>query len=253
MHGIIGLAESLEGREDDPDKVEDIQMIISSGKRLSSLVNDILDFSKLKNHEIELQPRPVDMHALADVVLRIHTPLAKGKDLRLENKVPLRGSVVRGDENRLMQVMHNLIGNGIKFTESGHIRVEARRRDGLLEVSVEDTGVGIPAAKKEAIFQEFEQADGSEQRLFTGTGLGLSVSKRLIEMHGGQMWVESEEGHGARFHFTVPLSREKQAPDMAPPEPASRPEDAPRGAEKPAHLGLTPWCSTLITVKRSAY
>ncbi|MCB9035645.1 MAG: response regulator [Lewinellaceae bacterium] len=232
LHGIIGLAESLEGREADADKLEDIQMIISSGKRLSSLVNDILDFSKLKNHEIVLQPKPVDLHALVDVILRIHTPLARGKDLRLENKVPMRGSVVLGDENRLMQVMHNLVGNAIKFTESGHVRVEARRRGELLEAAVEDTGIGIPPTKIEAIFQEFEQADGSEKRIFTGSGLGLSVSKRLVEMHGGQLWVESEEGKGATFFFTLPLSRAKAAPDMAPPEPASRPEHAPRQEER---------------------
>ncbi|MCO6479771.1 MAG: response regulator [Phaeodactylibacter sp.] len=240
LHGIIGLAESLEGREGDPDKLEDIQMIISSGKRLSSLVNDILDFSRLKNHEIELQPKPVDMHALVDVILRIHAPLARGKDLELKNRVPLRGSIVWGDENRLMQVMHNLVGNGIKFSESGHIRVSARRTGERLEVSVEDTGVGIPPEKKEAIFQEFEQADGSEKRLFTGTGLGLSVSKRLIEMHGGQLWVESEEGRGSTFNFTLPLSREKLAPDMAPPEPASRPEERPRSASKARPLQPLP-------------
>jgi len=240
LHGIIGLAESLQSRETDPDKHEDIEMIISSGKRLSSLVNDILDFSKLKNHEIELQPKPVDMRALVDIILRIHTPLAKGKDLALENKVPLRGSIVHGDENRLMQVMHNLIGNGIKFTESGYIHVEGRRKGGMLEVSVEDTGVGIPASKKEAIFQEFEQSDGSEKRLFTGTGLGLSVSKRLVEMHGGQLWVESVEGEGATFFFTLPLSKEKAAPDMAPPEPASRPEGYPRDAERARPPQLTP-------------
>ncbi|MCB9289255.1 MAG: response regulator [Lewinellaceae bacterium] len=240
LHGIIGLAESLEEREESPDKKEDIQMIISSGKRLSSLVNDILDFSRLKNHEIELKPRSVDMHALVDVVLRIHTPLARGKDLALKNRVPLRGSIVHGDENRLMQVMHNLVGNGIKFTESGHVRVAAKRKEEWLEVSVEDTGVGIPETKKEAIFQEFEQADGSERRLFTGTGLGLSVSKRLIEMHGGQLWVKSEEGRGSTFYFTLPLSIEKRAPDMAPPEPASRPEESPRDAGKARALQIQP-------------
>ncbi|MCB0563788.1 MAG: response regulator [Phaeodactylibacter sp.] len=240
LHGIIGLAESLEAREVDPDKLEDIQMITSSGKRLSSLVNDILDFSRLRNHEIELQPKPVDMHALVDVILRIHTPLARGKDLKLENKIPLRGSIVYGDENRLMQVMHNLVGNSIKFTEAGHVRVEARREPGFLKVSVEDTGIGIPQAKREAIFQEFEQADGSEKRIFTGSGLGLSVSKRLIEMHGGQLWVESEEGKGATFSFTLPLSREKVAPDMAPPEPASRPEYTPGTREIVQPLQLPP-------------
>ncbi|MCB9351457.1 MAG: response regulator [Lewinellaceae bacterium] len=240
LHGIIGLAESLEERETDPDKLEDIQMIASSGKRLSSLVNDILDFSRLKNHEIELQTKPVDMHALVDVIFRIHTPLARGKQLKLDNKVPLRGSIVRGDENRLMQVMHNLVGNSIKFTEAGHVRVEARRKGEFLTISVEDTGIGIPQSKREAIFQEFEQADGSEKRIFTGSGLGLSVSKRLIEMHGGQLWVESEEGKGATFCFTLPLSRQKVAPDMAPPEPASRPEHAPWEGERTQPAGSPP-------------
>ena len=112
-----------------------------------------------------------------------------------------------GDENRLQQILYNLIGNAIKFTEKGYIKLSAQEREDVVQASVEDTGIGIPANKQGAIFQEFEQGDGSISREFTGTGLGLSISKRLTELHGGKMWVESELGKGSTFFFTLPVSK----------------------------------------------
>ncbi|MCB0554832.1 MAG: response regulator [Phaeodactylibacter sp.] len=239
LNGIIGLAEGLLEQEKDTENIEDLTMIISSGKRLSSMVNDILDFSKLKNKEIEFHPKPVDVHALADIVLRIHAPMAKGKDLRLSNRVPKTGSVVLGDENRLAQILHNLVGNALKFTESGYIRIQAEPKDGKLQIAVQDTGTGIPDNKKEAIFQEFEQADGSIQREFTGTGLGLSISKKLVEVHGGSMWVESTLGKGSTFFFTIPLSKEKTAPHESGTDSVVRPYPNVRGQEAPRYHKLT--------------
>jgi signal transduction histidine kinase/class 3 adenylate cyclase/ActR/RegA family two-component response regulator len=208
LQGIIGLSESLFEREADRQKREELSMIISSGKRLNNLVNDILDFSKLKNFDIELMRKPINLHALVEVVLKNNAMLAKGKKLRLINSVPRELPAVDADENRLQQILYNLVGNAVKFTESGQIEVEAIKKGKMIRVSVKDTGVGIPGNKIEAVFQEFEQADASTSRQFSGTGLGLSISKQLIELHGGEIWVESEVGVGSTFYFTLPVSTE---------------------------------------------
>lgn len=209
LNGIIGLSEALIDEESDPEKRENLEMIISSGRRLSSLVNDILDFSKLQTHEIILQQKAIDLHALAGVVLRIHQPLVGSKDLKLVNAIDKHLVSVQADENRLQQILFNLVGNAVKFTETGTVTIGATEIEaGNITVSVEDTGIGIPENKREAIFQEFEQADGSIAREFAGTGLGLSISKSLVELHGGEMWLESEVGKGSAFFFTLPVARD---------------------------------------------
>lgn len=209
LNGIIGLSESLLERVDKQEQQQDLNMIISSGKRLASLVNDILDFSRLRNQEIQLRLKPVDLRVLVDVVIRINQPLIRNKDLLLENTISPGLPSVLADEDRLQQILFNLIGNAIKFTESGRVWISAEEKEGQMVISVADTGIGIPENKQNTIFQAFEQADGSIQRQFAGTGLGLSISKRLCEQHGGQMWVESEVGQGATFFFTLPISSEK--------------------------------------------
>lgn len=212
LNGIIGLSESLAEETIIPKHKDNLNMIISSGKRLSSLVNDILDFSKLKNQEIELRKREIDIHSLVDVVMRINQPLINGKNLILENLIDENLPLILADEDRLQQILFNLIGNATKFTETGQIQVSATEKDDHLEIAVSDTGIGIPENKREVIFQAFEQADGSIQREFAGTGLGLSISKRLVELHGGDMWVKSQMGIGSTFYFTLPL-KEKNKKD----------------------------------------
>jgi signal transduction histidine kinase len=208
LNGIIGLSESLYDNINEPEQLEDLSMIISSGKRLASLVNDILDFSKLRNFDIELQRKPIDLYSIAEIILRINKPLVSGKKLELINKVPVDLAAIDGDENRLQQILNNLIGNAIKFTETGSVTVSAQKKNQDIQVSVSDTGIGIPESKKEVIFHEFQQADGSISREFAGTGLGLSISKHLVELHGGKMWLESEVSKGSSFIFTLPVSRE---------------------------------------------
>jgi signal transduction histidine kinase/ligand-binding sensor domain-containing protein/class 3 adenylate cyclase len=211
LQGIIGLSESLYERVEDHDQKEDLSMIISSSRRLNNLVKDILDFSKLKNREIQLYSKPVSLYVLTDVVLRNLSPLVLNKNLKLINAVTKDLPLALGDENRLQQILFNLVGNAIKFTETGQIIVKAYfdpSNASLITVEVEDTGIGIPVDKREIIFQEFEQGDGSIERKFVGTGLGLSVSKRLVELHGGQLWVSSEIGKGSTFFFTLPTAEE---------------------------------------------
>jgi signal transduction histidine kinase/class 3 adenylate cyclase/ActR/RegA family two-component response regulator len=208
LNGIIGLSESLFDNVPNDKQKEDLSMIISSGKRLASLVNDILDFSKLKNFDIELQRKPVDLNSIADVVLYINKPLISGKQLVLINDVPDDLPAIDGDENRLQQILNNLISNALKFTESGSVKVSARQENSEVTVTVSDTGIGISEDKKDVIFNAFQQADGSISREYAGTGLGLSISKHLVELHGGRMWVDSELNNGSTFYFTLPISRE---------------------------------------------
>ena len=135
--------------------------------------------------------------------------------MQLVNAISSDLPAVFADENRLQQILYNLVGNAIKFTETGQIIVSAIEDKEEMQISVQDTGIGIPANKQAAIFQEFEQADGSISREFAGTGLGLSISKRLVDLHQGKMWVESEVGKGSIFYFTLPLSTQKATNQVA--------------------------------------
>lgn len=209
LNGIIGLSESLVDRFATtlPETVcTNLQMIAASGRRLKTLVDDILDFSKLKTHHIELQRRPVDVRVLTEVVLKFNEPLVAGKNLILVNALPENLPCADADENRLQQVLHNLIDNAIKFTESGKVTVSAELKNGMLVISVSDTGIGIPEEKFDSIFKSFEQVDAATTRRFGGTGLGLAITKRLVELHGGQIEVRSELEKGTTFSFTLPVS-----------------------------------------------
>ena len=223
--GIIGIAETLlDGVTGElPQKTkENLSMIVYSGKRLANLVNDIVDFSKLKNQKIDLQLKAIDIKSLVEIVLTLSKPLVSGKSLELINGVGTGIPPVHADENRLQQIMHNLVGNAIKFTHEGIIRVDAKviysdedeakyqthPKVNYVQIEVSDTGIGIPAEKFETIFKSFEQADTSVSREYGGTGLGLSITKQLIELHKGSIWVESEPGKGSRFIFTLPPSSE---------------------------------------------
>ncbi|WP_147297748.1 tetratricopeptide repeat protein [Seonamhaeicola aphaedonensis] len=213
LNGIIGLSESLKdgvaGKL--PSKaIENLDMIANSGKRLSHLVNDILDFSKLKNKDITLSLRPVDLYTVVDMALKISEVFVKDKPVKLINTVPKDIPLVDADENRLQQVLYNIIGNAIKFTEKGNIEIRAEVNDRFIKTSIIDTGIGIPEEKFETIFKSFEQVDGSTEREYGGTGLGLSVTKQLIELHGGEIKVNSIVGKGSTFSFTVPKSSENR-------------------------------------------
>ncbi len=217
LNGIIGIAESLlagaAGRLEEEIK-KNLSLIAVSGRRLSSLVNDILDFSKITGKELKLQFRPLNLKNNLDIVLAISRPLLKNKRLELRNDVKDNLLMVEADENRFQQIMFNLVGNAIKFTEEGQVTVEAEEKDGMVELRVIDTGIGIPKEKQGIIFEKFRQADGSIARKYGGTGLGLSITKQLVELHGGRIWVESEEGAGTKFCFTL-----KKSNELADPEP----------------------------------
>ncbi|OLP17250.1 guanylate cyclase [Leptolyngbya sp. 'hensonii'] len=222
LNGIIGIAESLMDGATGPlsEKTNaNLAMVASSGRRLSSLINDILDFSKLQHKTITLQLRPVGLKELTDVVLTLSQPLVGKKPIQLVNAIGSDIPWVEADENRVQQILYNLIGNAIKFTESGQIQVQAKSIGRLLEVSVADTGIGISSDKLERIFAAFEQADGSTARVYGGTGLGLAITRQLVELHGGHIRVASIVGQGSTFTFTLPVVHETVPIAPATPQP----------------------------------
>lgn len=209
LNGIIGLAESLrEGVAGDvsPKMKYHLSLIVDSGKRLASLVNDILDFSQLKNKGLTLHKKPIDIKVLVDVVLTLSKPLVANKAVIFANNIPKNLPSAYADEDRVLQILHNLIGNAAKFTDRGVINVSASVLDDLLQIEVGDTGTGIPADRIDEIFESFTQLEGGIERAQGGAGLGLSVTKQLVELHGGSIRVESVLGIGSTFYFTLPMS-----------------------------------------------
>ncbi len=220
LNGIIGIAESLidgaTGELSNPTKTN-LAMIVGSGKRLAALVNDILDFSKLKHHLLELQLKPVALKEIIDVVLMSCSSLVGKKNVQLINAVPDHLPPALADENRLQQILHNLLGNAIKFTESGYVKVsvdvleieDSSIDNNTLSITVSDTGIGFSEERKHRIFQYFEQADGSIAREYGGTGLGLALTKQLVKLQGGKIFAKSTVGEGSQFTFTLPISEEQ--------------------------------------------
>ncbi|MCB0664281.1 MAG: hypothetical protein KDC80_00590, partial [Saprospiraceae bacterium] len=205
--GIIGLAESLRdgatGALPETTK-QNLDLITASGKRLSHLIDDVLDFSRIRNSDLELDKTLIDLFSVADLVCTLLKPSIRLKNVTLINAVPTDLPLVLADENRLQQILFNLLGNAIKFTDSGKIEVTAVKSEESISVSVSDTGIGIAKDKLEQIFIGFEQADGSSRRQYGGAGLGLTITKQLVELHGGEIEVQSEPGEGSVFTFTLP-------------------------------------------------
>lgn len=208
LNGIIGLSEGVYERVHAAQDKADLELVISSGKRLHYLVDDLLDFAKLKNGEFDIQQTALDLNSVVSLILRMSRPAAENKHLQLLNEIPDDLPAVLADPHRLQQILYNLVGNAIKFTDEGEVRVGAEADSLLVKVWVSDTGPGIPKDKQAAIFEAFQQADGSISRKFGGTGLGLSITKQLVELHGGRVWVESEVGQGSTFWFSLPATQE---------------------------------------------
>ncbi len=212
LNGIIGIAESLiEGAAGNLGTAaeKNLRLVVSSGRRLASLVSDLLDFSRMQHGDVVLRRSAVDVSAVIEVVVEITRPLA-AKEVTLIHERSILPPVF-ADEDRVEQILHNLTGNALKFTERGSVRVFSRAAGDMVEICVEDTGIGIPESRQEMIFESFTQADGSVARKYGGTGLGLSISKKLVEMMGGRITVESTPGRGSRFSFTLPVWSAKQA------------------------------------------
>src|SRR5262249_19572242 len=194
-----------------PERMRDVLTRIQrNGRHLLGLINDVLDLSKIEAGQLTLALTPYSLKEVVQSVYSAVEPLASEKRLTFKVDVPQNLPAGRGDERRITQVLLNLVGNAIKFTDQGEIAIKASATNGSFNVAVRDTGPGIGASDQAKIFEEFQQADSSITRKKGGTGLGLSISKRIIEMHGGRLWVESDLGRGSTFSFTVPVNVEKQ-------------------------------------------
>ncbi len=210
LNAVIGFSEVLLERmfgEVNPKQEEYLNDILSSGKHLLSLINDILDLSKIEAGRMELESQPFDLPAALDNALTLIRERAARHGLRLEVTVDPGLGEVKGEERKVKQVLLNLLSNAVKFTpEGGKISLSASLNDGMAEISVADTGVGIAPEDQEAIFEEFRQVGSDYARKREGTGLGLALARRLVALHGGKLWVESEPGKGSTFTFTLPVS-----------------------------------------------
>ncbi|MDY7040784.1 MAG: ATP-binding protein, partial [Chloroflexota bacterium] len=212
LNAIIGFSEViLEGIDGPLTETQemDLTAIHEAGKHLLSLINDVLDLAKIEAGRMKLQMKKIDLNELVSEVLSTTDASAREKDIALVSETAPALPPIFADSQRVRQILLNLISNAIKFTNNGSVTVRADMADDEnITVSIIDTGIGISAEHIAIIFEEFRQADGSSTRKYGGTGLGLPLSKRLVELHGGQMWVESEVGRGSTFSFTLPVSKD---------------------------------------------
>ena len=211
LNGVIGMAELALDTNLTTEQREYLDMVKTSGESLLTVINDILDFSKIEAGKLDVDIIPFDLNECLGGAVKLLARRAHVKGLELACDIhPNVPTALVGDPGRLRQIITNLVGNAIKFTERGEVAlavaVEARTAgDAMLRFSVSDTGIGVPPEQQEAIFKPFIQADGSTTRKYGGTGLGLAISTNLVGLMGGRMWLESEAEKGSRFYFTVPF------------------------------------------------
>ncbi len=214
LNAILGYTELiLDGIYGEaPAKMRTVlDRVQANGKHLLGLINDVLDLSKIEAGQLTLSLADYSIHDIVQRVYGAVEPLASGKKLGFTIEVPPDLPRARGDDRRLTQVLLNLVGNAIKFTDTGEVAIKASTANGAYTIAVHDTGPGISVADRARIFDEFQQADSSQTKSKGGTGLGLAIAKRIVEMHGGKLWVESSPGKGSTFFFTVPIRVEQQA------------------------------------------
>jgi signal transduction histidine kinase len=194
-----------------PDRMRQVlERIQANGRHLLGLINDVLDLAKIEAGQLTMSLADYSLQQVVEEVVHAVEPLALEKQLHLMTDVPAQLPRGRADERRIAQVLLNLLGNAIKFTDNGEIIIKARAQDGSFTIAVSDSGPGIDTADQDRIFEEFQQADNSSTKRKAGTGLGLSIAKRLIEMHGGRIWLESMRGKGSTFFFSLPITVEKR-------------------------------------------
>jgi len=213
LNAILGYTELMaDGAYGEPSEkmLGILKRLEANGKHLLGLINDVLDLSKIEAGQLVLELSDYCVQDIAQTVRSTLEPLAADKKLAFKLELAPELPPGHGDGRRLTQVLINLVGNAIKFTDAGEVAIKAEANDGSFHVSVCDTGPGISAADQAKLFQEFQQADNAITKKKGGTGLGLAISKRIIEMHGGKIWVESKPGQGSTFTFTLPVIVEQQ-------------------------------------------
>jgi signal transduction histidine kinase len=213
LNAILGYTELIVDQiyGEVPDKIgEVLDRVQKSGRHLLGLINDVLDLSKIEAGQLTLSLTDFTFHDVVQSVVSSVGSLAAEKGLKLSADVDPDLPLGRADDRRVTQVLMNLVGNAIKFTDTGEVAVHVSAEDGQFRVLVSDTGPGIPEDQRERIFEEFQQVDSSPTRTKGGTGLGLAIAKRIVEMHGGRIWVESTVGKGSTFFVTLPIRAERR-------------------------------------------
>jgi signal transduction histidine kinase len=213
LNAILGYTELMaDGAYGEPSEkmLGILKRLEANGRHLLGLINDVLDLSKIEAGQLVLELSDYSIQDIAQTIRSTLEPLAADKKLAFKLELGSDLPPGHGDGRRLTQVLINLVGNAIKFTDAGEVAIKAEANYGSFHVSVRDTGPGISAADRAKLFQEFQQADNAITRKKGGTGLGLAISKRIIEMHGGKIWVESQPGQGSTFTFTLPVIVERQ-------------------------------------------
>ena len=218
LNAILGYTELMaDGAYGEPSEkmLGILQRLEANGRHLLGLINDVLDLSKIEAGQLVLELSDYTVQDIAQTVRSTLEPLAADKKLAFKLELAPELPAGHGDGRRLTQVLINLVGNAIKFTDAGEVAIKAEANNGSFYVSVRDTGPGISGADQAKLFQEFQQADNAITKKKGGTGLGLAISKRIIEMHGGRIWVESQPGQGSTFTFTLPVIVERQVEPAA--------------------------------------
>ncbi len=227
MNAVIGMTTLLRDTALTPEQSDSVETIHASGEHLLTVINDILDFSKIESGKLHIEFAPFSLLRCVSAATRLLATRAAEKNIALHTEfAPGTPDTVLGDVTRVRQILVNLLSNAVKFTDHGSITVHIASHtlaDGRCELAfrVRDTGIGIPADRLGRLFQNFAQVDASTTRRYGGTGLGLAISKRLAELHGGKMWVESEPGRGSIFHFTIIVRPAAES------VPATRPSNPP--------------------------
>lgn len=217
LNGVLGMVQLLSSTDLDAQQKRWLDTISSSGESLLTVVNDILDLSKMASGHLQLDIQDVNLHDRIHDSIHLYANQARQKGLHIiANMLPPMHSHVRTDPTRLSQILNNLLSNAIKFTERGHVLVSADTRNGQLELRVRDTGIGIPAAFRERVFQHFSQAEASTSRTYGGTGLGLSICRQLATLLGGSIDYHSEEGKGTEFCVLLPDCQPSQPLNLPP-------------------------------------
>jgi signal transduction histidine kinase/CheY-like chemotaxis protein/streptogramin lyase len=244
MNGILGMTQLALTGQLTPENREYLEIVQSSGDALLTVINDILDFSKIEAGKLELLPVEFKLQDTLEPALKSLALRAHQKHLELHyHRQPGTPEVLTGDPGRLRQIVINLVGNAIKFTEQGEVTLEVQPElngdDSTcwLHFCVRDTGIGISPEKQAAVFEAFSQADGSTARRYGGTGLGLTISRRLVELMGGRIWMESAMGRGSSFHFTARFGRHVSSPESlnqasSPVRSLPKPPDDPPGKQR---------------------
>jgi signal transduction histidine kinase len=208
LNAIIGFSEVLHEQmfgELNERQVAYVSDVLAAGKHLLSLINDLLDLAKIEAGRMELQLSEVAIPEVLRAAVSMHTERASRGGIELVLSTKPDEITITADERRLRQVVFNLVSNAVKFTPAeGWVNVSATVADGEVEIQVSDTGLGIPTEDLETIFEEFEQTEAGKK--IEGTGLGLPLSRKLVELHGGRLWAESQPGHGSTFHCTLPIA-----------------------------------------------